>query len=78
MQYYHTSMKKLLRIITGCTIVLFGLAVVIVSSRHTLHGQLIWISVIIIGTALVWTGIRVVTGDKIRHILKDLLTIFIW
>jgi hypothetical protein len=70
-------MEKYLRIIIGGIIAATGLFIVGLCGYEVLQGQWLWIVIAIAAGAFVVAGIRVMLGDRLKDILKDLLFVFV-
>lgn len=70
--------KKVLKIIIGYIVLLFGAWAVAVSSWQTLHGEWLWAVLVIVGAVLGWAGFRITRGDRVKQVLKDLVSMLMW
>jgi len=66
-------MKRILRILIGALLILFGGVIFFVSGRLVIGGVWPWLLVVVLGGALAFAGYRIIAGDKLKDILEDLL-----
>jgi hypothetical protein len=70
-------MGKILRIVTGGVITAASLLIIGLCGYEVLQGQWLWIIIAIAGGAFGVAGIRIILGDRLMDILKDLLFVFV-
>lgn len=69
---------KQVRMIIGSIVAITGIGTILFSAHQLLLQQFIWIPIALLGAALTITGICLMTGNHIRHTLKDLASMLMW